>query len=107
MGVDTTNARGKNSGMIVPRCVGISGNCGETDTRADGEKSCRTDESYGRIDENYSAMRGSIDGKRPDGEVRDCLTNKRDAGKSENETGESPIPYSSYVRSCLRITFVF
>jgi len=57
------------------------------------------------IDENYSAMHGRIDGKSPYGDVRDCRTNKRDEGKSENETGESPIPSLSHVRSCLIVTF--
>jgi hypothetical protein len=107
MGGDTTNARGKNCGMIVQSFVGISGNCGETDARADGEKSRRIDESSGRIDENSSAMRGSIDGKRPDGDVCDRRTNKRDEGKSENEPGESPIPSPTPVRSCLILTFGF
>ena len=107
MGGHTTNARGKNCGMIVPSFVGISVNCGETNARADGEKSRRIDENSGRIDENSSAMRGSIDGRWPDGDLCDCRTNKRDEGKSKKETGVSLIPCSSSVCSCLILTFGF
>ena len=38
MEVDTTNAHGKNCGKIVPKFVGISGNCGKINARTDGEK---------------------------------------------------------------------
>jgi len=92
MGVDTTNARAKNCGRIVPRFVGISGNCGKINARTAGEKSLRIAESCGMIDENYSAMRGRIDGKRPDGDVRGCRTNQRDERRSEDEAEESQIP---------------